>query len=275
MSYRGPRENPYRGVGDDGSWAAMGTAVAFIGAVAIAALIIGAIALAKFNQNPPPTQAQLNHPAGKMQMHTNATSSIDIAYDMQMQLTGFYLVFGNNMVIDATPGSFLIPQSHSGTYHFDFSVIATSTVSAKKRSILGGGNDDEDTVDVEEVQNQQSKRLAFDPFRRTLQAWLTIDGVVYKNGGWAQDDSVIYTTTVDRPDKRASLTLSGLIAINPGQEIGILLVSPQDCTFCNGTNFVDIYDARLNLFLEHGFPSAATTILPTALLVMMAFLSLL
>jgi len=158
---------------DNGAWAIFWGVL--ISAIAIAALIIACIALSKFNQNPPPTKQQLNHPAGKMQFPTNYTHPESFDVTMQMQLNGFNLVFGNNVAIDANPGSYLIPQTHSGTYHFDFQVIALVAVEIGPTNITA--------------------------LTRNIQSWLTVDGVIYKNAGWGQDESVSHMTTVHRPDK--------------------------------------------------------------------------
>jgi len=153
------------------SWGIFYFVIALIAAIAITALVVAAIALADFNNNKPPSKWQLDHPSGKMQLPTNYTMPENFTCNTPMQLTGFDLVFGNGVALGGSPGTALIPQSHSGTWHFDLQVL-----------MLG-------------------QTVGPATLTRNFQAWLTVDGISYKNGGWAQDDSVSHTFAFTRPNK--------------------------------------------------------------------------
>jgi hypothetical protein len=123
---------------NEGWLTALSWLLALVAAIAIAALIVGAIALSKENSEQQTDPEMWEYPAGKMQLPNNYSCPQFNYVDKQLQITGFNLVFGRDIIIDADPGTYLIPtENHEGTYHFDFQVLAIArpTLLLKRNSL--------------------------------------------------------------------------------------------------------------------------------------------
>jgi len=242
-----------------------------LGVIAIVGLILGAIALSKANNlyNTQVTQEEIFSPSGKMALPANETHHKRVEVIRALELTGFELIFGRDVTIDASPGTYLIPTGgYNGTYHFDMQVIAEAVIPhlVKKNTPKLDLEKNKKKTDIEKHEEKgeriNGKRVEYDGYARNLRAYLTVNGHIYHNAGWAEDESINFFFPFERPNKYASMTLSGLVYLESGQEVGILLTAPRSCAWCTGNETVHIYDARLDIAFQQSSSNNGQTLYP-------------